>query len=52
MKKFISKGKLSKKEQKALNDEKRVRWEFPPITRFIPNKKKEAAQKIRPDQDE
>ena len=48
MKKFIAKEKLSRKAQKALNDEKRIRWEVLPVTRMIPNKKKEAEKKIRP----
>lgn len=47
MKKFIAKEKLSKKAQKALNEEKRIRWDVLPVTRLIPNKKKEAEKKIR-----
>ena len=42
MRKYISKLKLSKKAQKALNREKRVEWAFKPISRVIPNKKKDA----------
>lgn len=45
MKKFVAREKLSKKEKKALNNEKRIRWDFPPISRVIPNKKKEAEKK-------
>ena len=49
MKKFVEKDKLSKKAKKKLSDEKRIRWEFAPISRIIPNKKKEAEKKIRMD---
>ena len=52
MKKFVAKEKLSKKEQKARNNEKRIRWDFAPISRIIPNKKKEMERKIRPDAEE
>ena len=46
MKTMVSREKLSKKAQKALNAEKRVRWEFKPVTRVIPNKKKDAESKL------
>ena len=49
MKKYVSKEKLTKKAQKALNREKRVEWAFKPISRVIPNKKKEAQKKLRPE---
>ena len=49
MKKFVSKEKLTKKAQKALNREKRVEWAFKPISRVIPNKKKDAQKKLRPE---
>ncbi len=49
VKKFVSKDKLSKKAKKALNREKRVEWAFKPISRAIPNKKKEAQKKLRPE---
>ena len=49
VKKYVSRGKLSKKAQKALNREKRVEWAFKPISRVIPNKKKEAQKKLRPE---
>lgn len=49
VKKFVSKDKLSKKAKKALNREKRVEWAFKPISRVIPNKKKEAQKKLRPE---
>ena len=49
MKKYVSKEKLTKKAQKALNREKRVEWAFKPISRVIPNKKKDAQKKLRPE---
>ena len=53
MKKIVSRNKLSKKAKRALNAEKRTQWAFPPVTRVIPNKKKQAqARKPRPDQDD
>ncbi len=36
---MISKEKMSKKEQKKLNSEKRTTWAFSPVTRVKPNKK-------------
>ena len=50
MKKYVAKEKLTKKAQKALNREKRVEWAFKPISRVIPNKKKEAQKKLRPEE--
>lgn len=49
VKKYISKQKLTKKTQKALNREKRVEWAFRPVSRVIPNKKKDAQKKLRPE---
>ena len=49
MRKYVSKAKLTKKAQKALNREKRVEWAFKPISRVIPNKKKDAQKKLRPE---
>ena len=46
MKKFILKEKLSKKARKALNAQKRVLWETTPISKVIPNKKKDHLQSI------
>ena len=46
MRKYVSKEKLTKKAQKALNREKRVEWAFKPISRVIPNKKKDAESKL------
>ena len=36
---FIPKGKLSKKTQKELNRQKRVTWEFSPVTKTVESKK-------------
>lgn len=36
---FIPKEKMSKKERKKLDEEKRVTWGFNPFSRVIPNKK-------------
>ena len=53
MKKFTLKEKLSKKRKKELNAEKRIRWDFAPVSRVIPNKKKAASKKENfRDQDE
>ena len=41
MDKFVSYGKLSKKEQKKLSAEKRRDWNgFNPVTRVVPDSKK------------
>ena len=39
MAKFIPKGKLSKKAQKELNRQRRVTWEFSPVTKTFESKK-------------
>lgn len=36
---FIPKEKMSKKERKKLDEERRVTWGFNPFSRVIPNKK-------------
>lgn len=36
---MITKSKMSKKAQKELNSQKRVTWDFSPITRVKPSKK-------------
>lgn len=36
---FIPKEKMSKKERRKLDEEKRVTWGFNPFSRVIPNKK-------------
>ena len=39
MAKFITKGKLSKKAQKELNRQRRVTWEFSPVTKTVDSRK-------------
>ena len=39
MARFISKKKLSKKAQKELNRQRRVTWEFSPVTKTVASKK-------------
>ena len=39
MAKFIPKGKLSKKAQKELNRQRRVTWEFSPVTKTVDSRK-------------
>ena len=39
MARFIPKGKLSKKAQKELNRQRRVTWEFSPVTKTVESKK-------------
>ena len=36
---MIPKNKMSKKARKELNDQKRVTWDFSPVTRVKPSKK-------------
>lgn len=36
---MIPKSKMSKKAQRELNNQKRVFWEFSPVTRVKPSKK-------------
>ena len=36
---FVSYGKMSKKQQKELNNSKRSSWGFSPVTRVKPSKK-------------
>lgn len=36
---MITKSKMSKKAQKKFNSQKRVTWDFSPITRVKPSKK-------------
>jgi len=43
---------LSKKEKRIQNSEKRIRWDFSPVSRIIPNKKKKMEKKIHFDPDE
>lgn len=50
---FIPKEKMSKREKKKLDEEKRVTWGFNPFSRVIPNKKaydrKKAKEEMRND---
>ena len=39
MARFIPKGKLSKKAQKKLNRQRRVTWEFSPVTKTVDSRK-------------
>ena len=39
MAKFIPKDKLSKKAQKELNRQRRVTWDFSPVTKTVESKK-------------
>jgi hypothetical protein len=39
MAKFVPKGKLSRKARKELNRQRRVTWEFSPVTRTGESKK-------------
>ena len=39
MAKFIPKGKMSKKAQKELNRQRRVTWDFSPVTKKVDSRK-------------
>ena len=39
MAKFIPKGKMSKKAQKELNRQRRVTWDFSPVTKTVDSRK-------------
>ena len=39
MAKFVPKGKLSKKARKELNRQRRVTWEFSPVTKTVESRK-------------
>ena len=40
MARFIPKGKMSKKAQKELNRQRRVTWEFSPVTKTVESRKR------------
>ena len=40
MARFVPKDKLSKKARKELNRQKRVTWEFSPVTKTVESKKR------------
>jgi hypothetical protein len=46
MGKFVEYGKMSKKEQKKLNAEKRNLWSASPVTKVVPNKKAYNRKKV------
>ena len=48
MKGFVPRGKMSKKQRKEKKKKGRREWAVAPVTRVIPNKKKEAEKKPRP----
>ena len=48
MAKFIPKEKLSKKAQKELNRQRRVTWDFSPVTKTVDSRKSiPANEKLR-----
>ena len=52
MARFIPKGKLSKKAQKELNRQRRVTWEFSPVTKTVDNRKIYSRKKKAQDRDD
>ena len=52
MAKFIPKGKLSKKAQKELNRQRRVTWEFSPVTKTVDSRKIYSRKKKAQDRDD
>lgn len=44
---FVSKDKLSKRQQQELNRQKRVLWQFSPVTRIRPDKTRYDRKKLR-----
>ena len=52
MAKFIPKGKLSKKAQKELNRQRRVTWEFSPVTKTVDSRKIYSRTKKAQDRDD
>ena len=47
MKNFVPKDKLSKKARKKEDQKNRAQWGFSPVSRVIPNKKKEYDRRPR-----
>ncbi len=45
--KFVPRDKMSKKARKAMDRKKREAWGFSPVSRVIPNKKKDFMKIIR-----
>ena len=52
MARFIPKGKLSKKAQKELNRQRRVTWEFSPVTKTVDSRKIYSRKKKAQDRDD
>ena len=52
MAKFIPKGKLSKKAQKELNRQRRVIWDFSPVTKTVDSKKIYSRKRKAQDRDD
>ena len=52
MAKFIPKAKLSKKAQKELNRQRRVTWEFSPVTKTVDSRKIYSRKKKAQDRDD
>ena len=52
MVRFIPKGKLSKKAQKELNRQRRVTWEFSPVTKTVDSRKIYSRKKKAQDRDD
>ena len=52
MARFIPKGKLSKKAQKELNRQRRITWEFSPVTKTVDSRKIYSRKKKAQDRDD
>ena len=52
MAKFIPKDKLSKKAQKELNSQRRVTWDFSPVTKTVDSRKIYSRKKKAQDRDD
>ena len=46
MARFVPKDKLSKKAQKELNRQRRVTWDFSPVTKTVDSKKRYNRKRI------
>ena len=44
---MIPKDKMSKKAQREMNRKRRAQWDVKPVTKVIPNKKREKLMKAR-----
>ena len=52
MARFVPKDKLSKKAQKELNRQRRVTWDFSPVTKTVDSKKLYNRKKNAPNRDD